>query len=371
MEIKKTEKIKILIVTPNSGGPVTYVKVLSKYLPENGYEVRVVNFDSVKKYPKILRHIFFTTAIFRATKGVDIVYAQDPVSTGLPALIASKMANKRFFLKVVGDYAWEQGVQRFGVNEGLDEFLKMNKYPLLVSFFRRIEILVARQAEKIIVPSKYLKGVVEKWGIDRNKIEVVYNGFAGFDFNTDHLNSAKSLGFKFPTIVSSGRLVPWKGFHTLIDAMVLVKEKYSDVKLYILDDGPDRKKLEEKVKKSNLEENVVFVGRIPINEVYRYINGADIFTLLSSYEGFSHLLLEAMALGTPIITTPVGGNVELINNDINGVFVPYGDKEKTASAIIDLIQNESKRGRFSNEGLQRIKQFSESQMINKLIAILR
>lgn len=371
MEIKKTEKTKILIVTPNSGGPVTYTQILLKFLPQSGFGVRVVNFKDVEKYPKFLRQVVFIGSILKASKGAEIIYSQDPVSTGLPALIASKIAQKRFFLKIVGDYAWEQGMQRFGVKEVLDDFLKRNNYPFLVLLFRYIQTFVAKKAEKIIVPSEYLKGVVKQWGIDEKKISVIYNSFVFPDLNISRDEVRSKLGMNFPTIVSSARLVPWKGFDTLIEVFFEVQKKFSEAQLFILDDGPERSRLEKKVKDLGIDKNCHFVGRIPHNSVYEYIKGADVFALLSSYEGFSHLLLEAMALGSSIVTTPVGGNVEIVEDGINGVFVPYADVNKTLSAILNLLADNKIRNRLSIGGVNDVKRFSESQMIEGLVRVLR
>ncbi|NOY35824.1 MAG: glycosyltransferase family 4 protein, partial [bacterium] len=108
--------MRILICTgiypPDIGGPATYSKLLFDELSKRGVEVEVLSFGDVRRLPKIIRHLVYFLKTLKRARGADIVFAQDPVSVGLPAAIAAKILQKRFILKVVGDYAWEQYNQR-------------------------------------------------------------------------------------------------------------------------------------------------------------------------------------------------------------------------------------------------------------------
>ena len=370
MNSRKTP-IKIVIATPNSGGPATYAKLLFEKLPLFGYEVGVVDFGDVLKYPKLIRHIIYFFKLLRKARKADIVYAQDPVSVGLPAILAAKIAGKRFFLKVVGDYAWEQGTQRFGVKDSLNNFVVKSDYPFMVKILRYVERLVARKAEKIIVPSNYLKGIVEKWGITENKIEVIHNAFVKPEIPESKEDLRKKLNWDFPVIISVGRLVPWKNFDVLIDAASVVLKNIPDAKFFIIGDGPERGILEKKIVGEKLSESVSLLGHMPQKDLYKYIKAADIFALISSYEGFSHLLIEAMSLGAPIVTTAVGGNVEVIKDKKNGIFVPKGYIKEISKAIVEILHNKSLADSLSKEAKSSVEVFSEDKMLQKLTLILR
>ncbi|MBX4192602.1 hypothetical protein KW798_03930, partial [Candidatus Parcubacteria bacterium] len=125
---------KILIATPlyppESGGPATYAKLIEKELTARGFVVQVLPFSTVAHLPFGVRHVvYFFKVLFSAAW---TVYALDPVSVGFPAALASSMVGKKFLLRVPGDYAWEQGQQRFGVKESLDFFqTKRYGFPLL------------------------------------------------------------------------------------------------------------------------------------------------------------------------------------------------------------------------------------------------
>jgi len=72
-----------------------------------------------------LRHFWYFIQCLRLSRRADIIFAQDPISAGLPALLAAKILNRKFFIRVAGDYAWEQSVNRFGVRDSIDDFQKL------------------------------------------------------------------------------------------------------------------------------------------------------------------------------------------------------------------------------------------------------
>ena len=294
--------MKILIVTgiypPDIGGPATYSQLIEKELKQKGFETEVLVFTQYKKWPKIIRHLAFLLAIIKRSRKVDLYYAQDPVSVGLPTMLAAWLTRIPFALKIVGDYAWEQGRQRFGVTDNLDTFSKKNSYSLATKLLKSVQTLVAKRAKLIIVPSQYLKKIITNWGIKENKITVIYNSF-DLKINLSDKNILRQeLNLNKFTLISVGRLVPWKGFTGLIDLMI----DLSEMNLLIVGSGPDESVLKERIKIEGIS-NVKFLGSLPQTELFKYIKASDIFVLNTSYEGFSHQLLEVMAIGTPIITT--------------------------------------------------------------------
>src|SRR3989344_4289678 len=118
------------------------------------------------------------------------------------------------------------------------------------------------------------------WGINTENIHIVYNAFVAPEIKENKEKLKDKLNFSYPTIVSVGRLVPWKGFSTLIEAFSEIKKNYEEAGLVIIDDGPEKDFLKNKVKSLNLEGAVRFIGKIPQKELYEYIKAADIFALL-------------------------------------------------------------------------------------------
>jgi glycosyltransferase involved in cell wall biosynthesis len=368
--------MKILIATgiypPAIGGPATYSKLLHDELPARGFDVSVCNFGDVLRFPKVFRHFMYFWRLVGAAKDVDVIYAQDPVSVGFPALLASQVRGKRFIVKIVGDYAWEQSTQRFGVTDRLDDFSKTSaRYSFRVKFLKKIQKYVADGAERIVTPSKYLKGIISNWGVDPKKIVVIYNGF---DFKG--VSSPKSvlrhkLTLTGTIIVSAGRLVPWKGFSALIDAFAEVKKEIPDAILFIAGEGPLKGELEEKAVENKITESVTFLGKVSQASLFEYVKAADVFVLNTDYEGFSHQLLETMALGTPIITTPVGGNVEVIDDGHTGIFVGYNDKMKIVESVLRIVRNPVSSEAMVKNAKVKVKEFSDERMLESLAAFLK
>lgn len=369
--IMETKEKKLLLVTgiypPDIGGPATYCHLLSQELPHRGWQVGVLSFGEVRHWPKIIRHIIFFFKVLNQARAYRVIYAQDPVSVGLPVCLACFFSRRDFILKVVGDYAWEQGSQRFGVEDSLDDFsLQFKKYSWMVRLLKLIETGVAKRAQRIIVPSLYLKKIVSNWGVSADKIKVIYNSIEDLPILDTKDGLKKALSFNYPTLVSVGRLVPWKGFGLLIEIMPEIIKSYPQAKLYIIGSGPEREKLGVLIQALNLESAVCLVGQLPRVEVLRYLKASDVFLLNTNYEGFSHQLLEVAQCHTPIITTRVGGNSELITDRVNGRLVDYNDKESLVSAIIDLLAKPDQTENYCQQAEKRLTLFTKNLMLANL-----
>ena len=360
--------MRLLIATgvyePESGGPATYSALLEQKLPERGFEVRVLPFRTVRHLPKIVRHIAYTGKLISLGKRADVLYALDPVSVGVPTMVASFFLRKPYVVKIVGDYAWEQGAQRFGITETLDGFLKRKNFPLAVRALRGIESFVARRAVQVVVPSKYLQRVVERWGVPTRRITVIPNAVS-LSRSGHKLVLRALIKYHGPIIITAGRLVPWKGIHGLLDAMVLLKKNTPDFKLLIVGDGPLMTSLEIYAEECGLLDQVIFTGALKHDVAMAYLKASDVLALNTSYEGFSHLLLESMTLGTAIVTTPVGGNKELIEHGKNGLLVPHNDAKGFADALRRILSDDALRRKLSDAGKRTAGKYSEEVMIGK------
>jgi len=390
--------MKLLIATgvypPDIGGPATYTLTIAEEFFRLGHAVTVVAYsdaiirsfhrvsnpaENPKHFKEVfvprgrfkgLRHFAYFLKVFWHGRGADVIFAQDSVSAGFPAMLAAKILGKKFVLKVVGDYAWEQGVNRFGIRDLLDEFLK-KRYGIRVWFFRKVQRTVARAAYRVIVPSRYLKSVVMAWGISGVKTSVIYNAvfipkaFVGYEF------ARKDLKLSGRVLISAGRLVPWKGFSTLVEVMSEIVKKYSDAKLFIIGEGPEEGKLKSQITNYKLQDNVFLLGRLPRANVLLYLAAADLFVLNTGYEGFSHQLLEVLTLGVPVITTLSGGNKELVEGKKNVICVGYNDKEGWFDAISSFLSDEQNIvGRYRPTPLEISVEFSKDKMISETLKLL-
>lgn len=368
--------MKVLVATglypPEIGGPATYAVLLESLLPEKAIAVEVVPFLKVRRYPKIIRHVLYAYLLWNKSKTSDIMYALDPISVGLPALLIARIRRIPFLIRLGGDYAWEQGVGRFGITETLDQFIsKKSRRPILVSIFALLQSWVTKQATYVVAPSKYLKSIIASWGVTSERI-VVINSAVSPQVITETKEAIRTrLCTSYPSIVSAGRLVPWKGFSVLIDVIATLKERYPDISLIIAGDGTELSALTAKVKTLELEKNINFIGRATKEDLGATIKAADIFVLNTAYEGLSHQLIEVMDIGTPIVTTTVGGNPELINDSSIGLLVEFNNHQALVAALLLLLEDETMRSTMAKAAQVRARDFSESIMIEKIETLLR
>lgn len=353
---------------PEIGGPATYAALLVAGLPAKGVEVELVRFSSVRHLPKLLRHYAYYRRVLAAARKADLVLALDPVSVGLPGVWAAKRAGKPLVVKIVGDYAWEQGRQRFGVVQGLDEFVHTKQRSWRVRLLQRIQTRVAKSAARIIVPSEYLKGIVAAWGIPAEKVEVIYNAVPVEELGTV---PAAVTALPRPLVVTAGRLVSWKRIEGVIDALASLHAGLEGhlVSLIVVGEGLERAALEERAT-AMLPGRHAFTGALSHADTLATLASADLFVLNSSYEGLSHLLIEALALGVPTIATSVGGNPEVVTDGETGLVIPAGDHAALVHALRTLLGNAPLRLRLSVNAKVAAQRFSSETMLERTAALL-
>lgn len=355
---------------PDIGGPASYSRLLEEELPKHGIRVRILSFGEVRSFPKIIRHIIFFFKVLWRSRGCALVYAQDPVSVGFPTYLATRLVHKPFYLKIVGDYAWEQGVQRFGVTDLLDEFSVQKKYPLPVRVMKHIQTIVEGGAKKLIVPSNYLKRIVMNWGVRGENISVIYNAFEPLEALPSRGELRNKFGFTGKVITSVGRLVPWKGFEGLITVFAELYKEDPTLRLVIIGEGPDRHMLERYAQTLDVKNAILFTGRLAQRDMHEYVKAADVFALNTSYEGFSHQLIEVLAIGTPCVTTSVGGNTEIIRDGENGLLVSYNDLVKLKESISRVLNDEIVATKIVAGGQDTVHSYSNERMISELMRVL-
>jgi glycosyltransferase involved in cell wall biosynthesis len=357
------------IFPPESGGPATYAVTLANELVNLGDEVVIVSLNpksdrsavSCPLFPvrfknKLLRYAHYFWLLYQNAKNVDVIYAMGPVNAGVPALAVAKILRKKFIVKVVGDYAWEQGQVSGKVNDSIDAF-QNKSYPGKIGWLKRKEAEVVGAADAIIAPSKYLKNIVIGWGASEKRVHVIYNEVA-FETPEPIVHSGEHW------IVSVGRLVPWKGMEMLVEIMPEILKNVSDAKLKIVGNGPEFDNLKLKIKNLQLGNLVELTDNLSHAKTLKYIASADIFILNSAYEGFSHVLIEAHHQGVPVIASRAGGNTEILEGDS---LFEYNNKQEIVEKICRFIYQEKYKkvqGRFHTDLIPDTKALLERVCAN-------
>jgi glycosyltransferase involved in cell wall biosynthesis/putative flippase GtrA len=351
----KEKKKKILITTPiyppMSGGPATYVKLLKEELPAHGLDVQVITYADKEDCPekidynnKVIRidrsetlvkkYFQFFRAVNKLLPEADIVYTMDQINAGLPTALACFLRARKFILKVVGDYAWEQAQEQFGIQDNLDEFQE-KKYTRKIERWRSLRKWVAKEAEQIITPSEYLKKIVAGWGIKEDRIKVIYNAVRTVRVEESKEELRERLGFSGLTIITCIRLLPWKGWQALIEIMPRLLKLNPEYKLIIVGNGPDQKKFDKILNKSEARNSIHYIPSLEHCELMKYFKASDAFILNTNYEGLPHVVIEAQQLETPVLTTIAGGNREVVEHEKSGLIFEYNNKEEMIDEVTD------------------------------------
>lgn len=157
-------------------------------------------------------------------------------------------------------------------------------------------------------------------------------------------------------ILSVSRLTPKNGLKDLIKAFAEVTKEMEKVRLVIIGSGDEERELKKLICSLNLEEKIELRGSIANSELNKIYNSAHIFCRPSIDEGFGISFIEAMAAGTPVIGSRVGGIVDIIKENSNGLMIEAGDILSLKNALLKLLKDEKLREKLSMEGLKTVKE---------------
>jgi colanic acid/amylovoran biosynthesis glycosyltransferase len=176
----------------------------------------------------------------------------------------------------------------------------------------------------------------------------LYNGI-----DLDHFHPVPAVKRDPTLILAVGRLVEKKGFDVLVDACAVLARRGLDFRCEIVGKGELHAALARQIAAHGLEKRVILAGPRPQDEVRAAYQQAAVFALPcrigrdGNRDGLPTVLLEAMACGLPVVTTPVTGNPEIVDDGLNGRLVPENDPLALADALADLLQNAALRRRMS------------------------
>lgn len=355
--------MRLLVATglypPEIGGPATHTRLLEQHLPARGFSVEVFAFKTVRHLPRGIRHLKYAWGLYRRARGADVLFSQDTVNVGVFAVAAARLTRIPLVIRVPGDYAWEQGTQRLGIREPIDEFQTRTYGLHPVTLLRKIQGWSVRRADLVVTPSEYFRRLVVGWGAPEQRVRAIYNGIA--------LGPVEAPPKKERQMISVGRLVPWKGFAGLIRLM----DQLPEWRLVIVGDGPERERLEKLAVEEGVAERVRFTGQLPREEMMAELAASAVFVLNTRFESFSFQTVEAMHVGTPVVLARVGSLPELVEDGQEGFLVEPDDTESILAAVRRLDTDLELRGRMVDAARRKAGQFSIDRTVTELAAALK
>lgn len=228
--------------------------------------------------------------------------------------------------------------------------------------------IFSRLVDNITCVSKGVaEDLVHNFGVDKGKVNVMYNPAYSEDIHELSKQSVDHpwLTGNHKTIASLGRLSSQKDFSTLISAFQIVSHQMPEARLLILGEGSLRNELQSQIDGLGLSDVIELHG-FELNP-YKYLSKSDLFVLSSIYEGFGNVIVEALALNVPVVSTDCpSGPAEILDNGEWGELVPVGDQEALAAAILHTLRSSTEKNT-----LVRAKDFSVQSVADNYIALMQ
>ena len=357
---------------PDVGGPASHAPALATALLEAGHEVEVVTTADAEPAPQPyavrwvsrassapLRHLAVVRQVACAARAADRVYATTMVRR---AALGAALARRPLVVKLVADEAYERE-RRAGRFDGTLADFQRVRGGLRVRLLRATRTRALRRARRIVVPSAYLRSIALGWGLEPGRVEVVPNPAPGIPSLPSRDEVRAALGISGPTLGTAGRLTVQKALGDALAALARVP----GVELLVLGDGPERASLEERSADLGLDGRVRFLGAGTRDDVIRLFRAVDAALLTSAWENLPHTLLEALAVGTPVIATAVGGVPEVVHDGENGLLVPAGDVNAIAGAIERIVHDDRLRASLSAAAAPSVEELSEPRILGRIV----
>ena len=321
------------IFPPETGGPAKFSADFASWCTYKGHKVSVITYRygsnhlnltvlGYKVVPALKSGSLINTYIrmintIRGSVATDVPILA--VGAFLETYIASLLFRFKYVVKVPGDIVWERARNNRVTNLDIASFQNA-KLPLKYKIYRFLYTHSLVRASRVIVPSKGLRDLCIGWGVQEEKISLIYNSV-----NIERYLTLAHAEKDFD-VLTVCRLVPWKGVDEVI--------RYCSargLKLAVAGDGPERFILESMAE--DLQAKVSFLGEIPEEEVLNVMRKSKAFVLNSSYEGLPHALIEARAAGLISVARDGTGSAEVIHDDVDGFLVR---KNRNLAETMDL-----------------------------------
>jgi glycosyltransferase involved in cell wall biosynthesis len=238
--------------------------------------------------------------------------------------------------------------------------------------YRRMDLSLMRRFNHLIAVSHATKNEMVAAGIRSTLITVIHNGIDTDAWSPKRvsrtLRDELNLGQVFPVIGYVGRIMPEKDLETWLRAAALVAKRFPGARFVLVGEGKDDGTLGE-LKRLARELGIADRSHFPgyRSDLLPVYSSFDLFILSSRREGLPNSILEAMALGIPVVTTDVAGAKELVVDGETGVVMPQQDVEGLASAMLSILGENDRRLRMGLAGRRRVEsEFSFSNRLRKI-----
>ena len=363
---------------PDIGGQCVYVRELSAHLAKSGHEVRIFTRDRGEGKPQREEYIQGATVI-RVPCGPSGFVPKEELEPFLGEF-AEQVREDLDGSEILHSHYWDGGYVAqtlrgdrpwFHTTHSIGK-LKQAALPRGEQYRYedriRIETDIYRGCDRVIALTETEKEQIHAlYGVSEKRIRVIPPGVntAVFTPPEDRLHARKDLDLpeNKAIVLSLGRLDERKGFDLLLEAAGrLTQQETTPPTLFVFSAGggseqerAERKRLEQIVEAHSLADHLKWLPILPEKQLPRYYGTADVFVLPSRYEPFGIVMIEAMACGTPVVATKVGGPATVIESGVTGLLVDPTDTEALADAIATLVESPRMRREIGRRARETVE----------------
>jgi glycosyltransferase involved in cell wall biosynthesis len=361
---------------PDVGGPASHAPDVARFLHGRGWQVEVVTTAGEapaaepfsvrwvsRELPPGVRHALGVRLVASRARRADVVYT---TGTFGRSAVGSALARRPYVVKLTADPAFERSRRRGLVEGNVEEFQHGGGGAQAWAFRRARDVELLRAAH-VFTPSAYLRDLALSWGLPAERVSVLPNPVPPIVQLPSRDDARRELSFDGPTFAFAGRLTVQKSLEVALEAIARVP----DASLVIAGEGDRLDALRERALQLGLNGRVRFLGPQPRERILELFRAADAALLSSAWENFPHAVVEALAAGTPVIATNVGGVREAVEDGRNGLLVPPGDPGALAAALQRYLEDGELRERLRSAAPASVERFSPDAVFGELEHVLQ
>jgi glycosyltransferase involved in cell wall biosynthesis len=360
---------------PDVGGPASHAPDVADFLHEHGHVVDVVTTADAAPYarpyrvhwvsrslPTGVRHVRGAVMVARGARAADVVYTTGTFGRSAAGAAAARVP---YVVKLTADPAFERARRRGTVGGTVEEFQHGGGgvSSAAYRFARDVEL---RHAAHVFTPSAYLRQLALGWGVAADRVSVLPNPAPRIPALPPRDELRRTFRLNGAAIAFAGRLTAQKSLARAIEAV----SESEGVQLVIAGDGPDRAALQARANELGLGDRARFLGPQPRERVVQLFAAADATILASSWENFPHTVVEALAVGTPVLAMRAGGIGEVVRDGVNGLLVPAGDTQALAKAVRRYFEDDRLRERLRAGAAPSVAAYAPERVFGELEAKL-
>ena len=389
----------------DTGGMNVYVRDLTRYLGEMGIHADVFTRSQDEHVPHVLHDLGFGNRIVHIPAGPETPLPKEELYKYVDVFsdnIVQFAASKNIHYDLIHSHYWLSGLAAIKLRARWNT-------PILHMFhtLAHLKNEIARSPDEMEGPLRLesekkivdeVDGIIaateieqeqlrQHYAADTHKIRIVPPGVdltRFYPIPQDEAKAVIGIPSNEKVILFVGRIEPLKGIDNLLKSIAFLRKSDALTTcphyVAIIGGDPDKPRdlldremrhLQDLNKRLGLDDMVVFLGKKAQDSLPYYYSAAEVVVMPSHYESFGMVALEAMACGTPVIATRVGGLQMLVNDGVTGLSVPDNDPQMLAKQLMQILCEQGLRTKLRQNGLAFAQDFSWSIITNSLVKIYK